>query len=69
MARYFFNLTNGKTIRDTDGEEYASLDAAKASAIHIAHEIGRNKQPGEINAVYISMTDEDGREVFRAPLL
>jgi hypothetical protein len=68
MARYFFNLTNGKTVRDPDGEEFADLDAAKASAIVAARDFARNKLPLAINGVYVSVADESGTEVFRVPL-
>ena len=57
MARYFFNLTNGKEVRDPDGEEFASLDAAKASAIAAARDFARNKPPLEINGVYVFVRD------------
>ena len=68
MARYFFNLTNGKTIRDTDGEEVSDLHAAKAIAIQAAHDFARNKHMPETGGVYVCVTDEHGKEVFRTPL-
>ena len=68
MARYFFNLTNGSTIRDPDGEELAGLDEAKATAALAAHDFASNKQRTEVTGVYICVTDEHGKEVFRTPL-
>ena len=68
MARYFFNLTNGSTIRDPDGEELAGLDEAKATAALAAHDFASNKRRTEVVGVYICVTDEHGKEVFRTPL-
>ena len=51
MARYFFNLTNGGTVRDTDGEECLDLDSAKALAVQTAHDFARNKRTPEIAGV------------------
>lgn len=68
MARYFFSLVDGRTIADTDGEDHASLDTAKAAAIQAAHDLARNKPPTQITGFYVSVTDEDGKEVFRTPL-
>lgn len=39
MARYFFNLTNGTTIRGKDGEECAHLEEAKRLAIQTAADL------------------------------
>jgi hypothetical protein len=70
MSRYFFNLklAGVKTIPDTDGQDFASLDAVKAAAIQVAQDIAHNKSPPEIDGLYISITDESGKEVFRTPL-
>jgi hypothetical protein len=68
--RYFFNLalTGGTTTPNTDGEE-CSLDEAKATAIQVAQDFAHNKTLPEIKGRYVSVTDDGGREVFRAPLL
>jgi hypothetical protein len=68
MPRYFFNLTNGTTIRDTEGEQCADLDAAKTLARRSARDLARNKRRTEINSFYVCVTDEHGNEVFRTPL-
>jgi hypothetical protein len=68
MTRYFFTLTNGKRVRDPDGEEFASLDAAKAAATQAARDFAHNKPSSEIDGHYISVADESGAEVFRAAL-
>ena len=68
MARYFFNLTNGVTVRDTDGEECLDLDSAKALAVQTAHDFARNKRTPEIAGVCLCVTNADGKEVFRTPL-
>lgn len=67
MAVYFYHLVGGTTIRDHDGEECDSLDAAKKTAKLIAHDIARNKQKPEIGQS-VCVTDDSGNEVFRTPL-
>ena len=65
MARYFFNLTNGSTIRDPDGEMLPDIDAAKAAAARMASDLARYKRLSEIAGVYVGVTGEQGNEVFR----
>ena len=50
MPRYFFNLTDGSTIRDPNGD------------------VGRNKEGTLIAGLHITVTNEQGEEVFRTPL-
>ena len=68
MARYFFNLTNGSTIGDPDGEELAGPDEAKATAALTAQDLARNKRTAELAGVCVCVTDENGKELFRTPL-
>jgi len=69
MALYFFNLSNGKEIADPDGHDLASMDAVRDAAFHAAQDWAHNKQPWEIEGLYVSVTDESGAEVFKTPLL
>ena len=70
MARYFFNLTNGSsTINDSDGEELPDMKSAKAAAVQAASDLARNKPLAQIARAYVCVTDEQGKEVFRTPLV
>ena len=68
MPRYFFNLTDGSTIRDPNGEELADIGSAKATAARVARDVGRNKERTLIAGLHITVTNEQGEEVFRTPL-
>ena len=39
MALFFFHFTNGRTIRDEEGENFPTLEAAKVHAAKIAAEL------------------------------
>ena len=41
MQRYFFNILDGRVIRDEEGQEFASLEDAKADAVASARSILR----------------------------
>jgi len=68
MAHYFFNMTNGNTIRDPDGEELPDLGSAKKTARLVAQDVARNKLRPQTAGVYVYVTDERGKKVFRTPL-
>jgi hypothetical protein len=68
MPRYFFNLTDGSTIRDPDGEDLADVEAAKATATQVARDVGRNKERTQIAGLHVTVTNEQGEEIFRTPL-
>jgi hypothetical protein len=68
MPRFFFHLTNGRTIPD-DKATPCTLDEAKMIALAIAAELGRNKPPNEIKNLAICVTDESGKEVFRTDVV
>lgn len=38
MARYYFNILDGRTFLDQDGSELPSLDAARREAVMIARD-------------------------------
>ena len=67
MPRFFFHVTNGKTIRDQDGDSFESVEEAKRHAVTIARELGHaSSQTAARQNVFV--TDEDGTEVFRTPI-
>jgi hypothetical protein len=68
MVRYFFNLSGGSTVHDLDGEELPDLNSAKAAAVLIAQDVARNKRRPQTAGVYVCVTDELGKELFRTPL-
>jgi len=44
------------------------VDSAKAHADQLAAKLGRNRSADEILGRFVRVTDEDGEEVYRAPL-
>jgi hypothetical protein len=68
MPRYFFNLAGQLPARDLIGHECANDDEAKNNGNFIAHRIGTEK-PGMIQeGNFISVVDEQGKEIFQIPL-
>ena len=54
MARYFFHLSNGLTVEDTEGEDFNFPAEARGHALKVAEELGRGSRGG----MSISVTDE-----------
>jgi hypothetical protein len=69
MPEFFFNLTNGQTVRDERGTRCDTLEHAKEFALAVAAELGRNRSAAELEALALSVTDQTGREVFRTKLV
>jgi hypothetical protein len=69
MARYYFHLSDGTTIRDREGWASADLATAERHARRVALEVGRNKPPSEVEGQSISVTDEQGKQVFSTPVV
>ena len=65
MARYYFDIQNGaQCVRDDEGSEFDSLDAAVQAATHSAAEIGTNRlERGDTRDVVIEVRDERGQRV------
>jgi len=61
MARYFFHLSNGLTLEDTEGENFDLLAQARGHALQVAKGLGR----GSLTGMAISVTDEQGVVVFQ----
>ena len=64
MARYFFQLSNGLTVEDTEGEEFNLAAEARGHALKVAEELGR----GSLGGMSISVTDEQGVLIFKTPI-
>jgi hypothetical protein len=65
MARFFFHVTNGTTVRDEEGEVCPTLEAARAHAARIVRELSQSGKSYEGFAV--SVADEQGNEVAHVP--
>jgi hypothetical protein len=66
MARYFFNLINGLTVEDVDGENFDLIADARGHALKVAEELGRHGSP--LGGRSISVTDEQGIVVFKTAI-
>ena len=69
MPQFYFNLTNGETVRDEQGTRCDTVEDVKAYALAVAAELGRNRSPEELNTLALCVTDETGQEVFRTKVV
>jgi hypothetical protein len=58
MALFFFHFTNGRTIKDEEGENFPNLEATKAHAAKIAAELATEP---ESQGFAVSVTDVAAR--------
>jgi hypothetical protein len=67
VARYYFDIADGaQSMRDDEGSEFDSLDAAVQAAARSAAEIGTNRlAKGDTRAVAIEVRDEQDQRVCR----
>jgi hypothetical protein len=65
MARYFFHLSNGLIVEDTEGEDFDLVAEARGHALKVAQELGRHESAGGRS---ISVTDERGIVVFKTAI-
>ena len=65
MARYYFDVQNGKPLmHDDEGAEFDSLDAAVQAAARSAAEIGTSRLArGDFSDVVIEVRDEQNQRV------
>lgn len=70
MARYYFDIHDGPlSSHDDDGEELATLEAAKLEAVRTVVQLGRDHLPtGSTDKLVIDVRDESGRIVLSARL-
>ncbi len=65
MARYYFDILDGaQSVRDDEGSDFDSLDAAVQAVAHSAAEIGTGRLGrGDTRDVVIEVRDERGQRV------
>lgn len=65
MPRYFFHTQNGDCIRDDQGEELRSVDAAREEAVAVLGEILRYRGASfwTTRAFSVIVTDDEGQTV------
>ncbi len=65
MPRYFFHTQNGDCIRDDQGEELKSIDAAREEAVAVLGEILRYRGASfwTTRAFSVIVTDDEGQTV------
>jgi hypothetical protein len=65
LPRYFFHTQNGDCIRDDQGEELKSVDAAREEAVAVLGEILRYRGASfwTTRAFSVIVTDTEGRTV------
>ena len=69
MIRLLFSLGNGTRTTDDQPVEFPTLAEALAHARAMAAELGSNRDAREIKGLYLRVTDEGGRELYRTPLV
>jgi hypothetical protein len=65
VARYYFDIQDGaQVVRDDEGSEFDSLDAAVSGAARSAAEIGTSRLVrGDFSDVVIAVRDEHGQRI------
>jgi hypothetical protein len=65
VVRYYFDIHDGaQSVRDDEGSEFDSLDAAVQAAARSAAEIGTDRlAKGEISEVVIVVRNEQNQQV------
>jgi hypothetical protein len=68
MKNFFFDLAGELSARDVLGHQCRSSGEAKDHAQYIAHRIGTERPSFARPGNYISVRDENGTEIFEAPI-
>jgi len=68
MRRFFFDLAGDLSAHDFMGHDCASKKEAKQHACFIAHRIGTERPSFAKPGNYISVRDDRGAEIFKAPI-
>jgi hypothetical protein len=68
MPRYFFHLVGDIDADDLIGHECENDEEARDNGSFIAHRIGTEKPEMAREGNFISVSNREGTEIFRAPL-
>jgi Domain of unknown function (DUF6894) len=68
MPVYFFHLAGQVSARDVHGHRCANDDKAREDANFIAHRVGSEKPEMVREGSFVSVTNEDGDEIFQVPI-
>ncbi len=69
MARYYFDVLDGRLFHDEVGVEFPDRAAARTEALRSLPEMARNiRNIEDGHEVSVTMRDEAGREIFAATL-
>ena len=68
MRRFFFDLAGDLSAHDFMGHDCSSKMEAKRHASFIAHRIGTERPSFARPGNYISVRDDRGTEIFKAPI-
>jgi hypothetical protein len=68
MSHFYFDLKGGVPVRDRSGYDCFDERQARGRAHSIAKEVAI-KQPELIGKAYISVINDQGREIYRAQVL
>ena len=68
MARYYFDVKDGKRIRDRAGSEFADDAAAIAHAELVARRAAATRPAGVQEHQFVSVLHEGGWEVTQVPV-
>ena len=66
MPQYFFHLTNGVTVEDTEGESFNLPAQARGYAVKVAQELGRHQS--SLVGRSICVMDEQGAVIFKTEI-
>lgn len=69
MVRLFFSLGNRTKTTDDQPVEFPTMAEAQAHARAMAAELGSNRDAAQIKDLYLRVTDEEGHEIYRTPLV
>jgi hypothetical protein len=69
MQRFFFDVSDGTTVPDLEGEKCQSIEEARDYALEIAKRLATKKPELSNRELFIVVSDGNGQELFRAPVV
>lgn len=71
MARYFFDVIDGRTVTDAVGVDLPDLAAVRREAMRVLPEIARDeirRNDRDVQTLAVTVRDETGQPVYTANL-